>query len=202
MDSYEITPYTSSKIATHLMLKSFAMQTSINVTVFYLFNHESPIRSPKFYIPRFYRYLSSKSKGSSGQNLISPINPTQLVDIGHAAQLTRSMLKFLDSSSRHIFESCELGTGTLVPLESILEGILTSFEEAQSFVRSELYDYKLTPFANHPMADNSYLLKHTNYQPTLYGHELGKELGIEMKYSLKSSQSYGYPQNSDVLSLY
>ena len=202
VNTYEITPYTSSKIATHLILKSFAMQTSIKVTVFYLFNHESPIRSPKFYIPKFYRHLSNKSKVETNQYPIFPINPIQLVDIGHSAQFTYCMLKFLDSSSRNIFESCQLGTGTLVKLESILEGILGSFDDGESFLRSELFDYKLAPLTNHPMADNSYLLRHTNHQPTLYGQDLGKELGMEMKYFLQLSENYSYPKSSDPLSLY
>ena len=172
---FELSAYTASKVCTEILLESFSRNLSVKSTIFYLYNHESRYRKVNFFFPKFYGEI--QKSGTSEFR----INPYNLVDIGHSSEFAKSILSFLLSNDRQLVERCEIGTGKLVTLNSILEGMVSTLPEESKENYQNMIDKSCKQFENHQYANLLKLKQHSNFIPSLHGYELGKVLGEEMQ---------------------
>lgn len=174
----EISPYTASKLASELLLKTFANETFCKVTIFYMFNHESPARPPHYMLPKVFKILSGATNNSFKD---FRINPSNKVDIGHSREFMACIFSYINLSSQKYFEKVDMATGILCPLNTIFEGMLSVLPSKSDKLYRKLLNLELTPTKDHPKANLQPLEKVLCVQPRLNGFLLGQDLALEYK---------------------
>lgn len=171
--------YSISKNTAGNLIEYYRKQHGVCGSIVYLFNHESELRPPDFFIPTILRHLSLSLKN---KNYMGQVNALDFYcDWGSAKEYADFMIDILINAPEHDFL---LATGTSVNAREYVDKLFSLFGlNYNKHITTESIDASMTQKPYN--VDLSMLVKHIGRLPQINIIDISKDI-LDKNFSIKT----------------
>lgn len=161
-----LNPYGISKAASYMLVKNYRESYGLNCVSGITFNHESKLRSSKFFIRRLIRTSINISNGKDLNIYLGQLNNKR--DFGYTPEYTKAMWMMLQSPILNDYVIC---SGKPLSIKEITEYVLSKFNIDKNKIKIDEKLFRL-PNVEEIYGDNSKIKKDLNWKYNMSFYEV------------------------------